>query len=903
MIIMNKLIIRLGFMASSAYLFWVGVVTFYAEEVVWRPHLLLMVFALYGIAFCLLWLGASNRNPERHQVLILIGVILAILFRYLVEVYTFSIHPLMTDSFLLSDIAAHLLLLGENPYAWDLAAAFSDYRALPYLATPYLNGEQVSTLAYPALNFLLLVPFKWLGITESRLILVLTLIGMMILLYRNAPTPFKAIIILPLLVNPDYVSGSIGFVTDSVWCFLLLSMVAFWHKPKARALLFGLASAYKQHPWLLAPFLVMRLWLDDDDPDQVSPIRRVSRFVGLSLSAFLLVNGPFMLADPASWSRAVFNPLGEPLIYYGQGLSAVTQFGLLLWPKDFYLVVMLIVLITLALLYWLNFRLLKEVVWFFPALFMWFSYRSLQSYFIYWPLLLLMAMLNNWRWHGQIIPASEPRHPYSLPIVALALLGLIISFGYYASTATPLDIQLVRGEAVSIYHMNRLELQITNTSDKGLTPRVAVLSALHQPFAWPIESGPLYLEPGESGLYQLATDLPYRMINLRRGAQVVVTDASGDYRLRGVTTVQRDWSMVGSSLIFNANYLTWGAMPEGWQLDHNTTSHPTLRPVVSDLPAIELTLFPTTKSQEWQYVGLSQSIPFPVETLLAWVRPPFLADRAGGQSVYGLEFDDGQHRLWVLFGAEFEAPYLAENHYVLSQPAPLERWSQQPINLLELYTELDWPLPPLERMVRGDLELLTRRVTVRLLLSSRNQAEAAPISAQFGPLIAQSHPDTIPQRVAETVAHQAEYYLALGDLARSERNDEIAIKQYRQALSIEPTLAVAHFKVAEILFWQEDYINAEAAYQQAANHPDWQAASYKGIGWVRYNLGEYSEAQDYFKAALRSDPNLPDAYNGMGWSLLQDQQCLKAVTYFRQALTLQPHFPDTQRGLDACKGK
>jgi uncharacterized membrane protein len=37
-------------------------------------------------------------------------------------------------------------------------------------------------------------------------------------------------------------------------------MVLVWQRPTLRAVLFGLACAYRQQPWLVAPFLLICIW-------------------------------------------------------------------------------------------------------------------------------------------------------------------------------------------------------------------------------------------------------------------------------------------------------------------------------------------------------------------------------------------------------------------------------------------------------------------------------------------------------------------------------------------------------------------------------------------------------------------------------------------------------------------
>ncbi len=916
----TQIMLRIGFIGCSAYLFWVGFTGFASGELTANPRLLVPIFGLYGLAFCLMYFGAANATLarlERWQLLIFVSFSLAFILQYFLRTYQFQLTPSTTDAFLFSNYAAQLLLFGENPYSWDMGGAFSDFRVSTFFTSPLLNGEVVSTLNYPALHFLTLVPSTLLGIPDSRIVLGIAFIGTMVLLYRNAPAPLKGIVLLPLFVNWDFVNWPLGFVTDVVWVFLLVAMVASWRRPNLRGVLFGLAAAYKQIPWLLGPFIVMRIWLDQDDSDPRPPLHRIARFIGISAGTFLIINAPFLLDDPGSWLAGVLTPLADPLIFYGQGLSAVTQFDLLQLPRSFYFLATAIVFVVLGVLYWLNFRLLKEVMWIFPGVFLWFSYRGLQSYYIYWLLLLLMALLVKYRQPSST--ASEPEQipkirPYSWIVIGAAAASLVGSLAYYQISTIPLRLELAdAATGISENQINFLTIRVANTSNEDLTPRFAVHSRIHQPYPWLIESGPLSLKSGEEGVYEISTDLPYRMIDLARGALLVVTDASGDYRLRGTLQIQRDSSLLGPDTIFNSAYLHGpgeAEIPWGWGFDNQAQQALPIRDheTLEGFTGIEVGFIPTLRSETWESVGLSQWITFPLEKLSIWVYPAPLesTSREEPSVAYGLEFDDGLHKLWILFGSDSGSGYLAENHYYIYQPSPIGRWSEQFVDLRAIYDQLEWELPPLQRIVRRDLELLTRMVTVELIVAARDQQEASVVSAMFGPLSVDQGQHPIRKRVEETVQNQAEYYTAIGDSKMKQRNFSDASTDYYVALSTDPEHLPAYFGLGESLFWLEDYHGAANAYQQALGDPAVQAGAYKGLAWAKFNLGEYDLAKTYFQDSIRLgiDPpfNLGDSYNGLGWVYLRLGECEEAIPYFEQSLEINPEFLESLRGVETCRG-
>src|SRR3989338_3113839 len=113
------------------------------------------------------------------------------------------------------------------------------------------------------------------------------LVGMV---YFRTPPQIRGLILLPFLANVEYADYTMGWVTDIVWVLLLVAMIFTWRRPVWRAILFGLACSYKQAPWLLVPFILIRLLIDDQDPDRQPGVRRAIRFAIVAGGVFLAIN-------------------------------------------------------------------------------------------------------------------------------------------------------------------------------------------------------------------------------------------------------------------------------------------------------------------------------------------------------------------------------------------------------------------------------------------------------------------------------------------------------------------------------------------------------------------------------------------------------------------------------------
>lgn len=300
--------------------------------------------------------------------------------------------------------------------------------------------------------------------------------------------------------------------------------------------------------------------------------------------------------------------------------------------------------------------------------------------------------------------------------------------------------------------------------------------------------------------------MPYRAFSLTEGAQIVVTDASGDYRLRGAMKVPVDQSLLDPGGIFNASYFHGpeeDAPPIGWALDEEAEDVLLRYPQrqASGSRSVEVGFTPTEEQEEWEYVGLSQRLFYSTDDLVAQVHPPQFVSLPSRplRAVYGLEFEDGVHRLWVLFGSGTGERYLDDDHYVIYRDAPLETWSEQRINLHEIYTRLGWFPPPYERVVDNNLELVTQPVTVRWILATREQEEPEAVRARFGPLTVDMDPDAIVSRTALQVENQWNHLMALADVAVEQRNFDRADEYFIRGLQMAPqTVAATYLASANV---------------------------------------------------------------------------------------------------------
>jgi uncharacterized membrane protein len=299
-----------------------------------------------------------------------------------------------TDALAFSHYSAILFLSGKNPYAVDLEQALTMFSVDPTYITFTPTMDISTNFAYPALHFLYLAPFVAAGLKDMRPAIFLFEILTIVFLYRKAPSGIRPLIMAPIFINADLVIDfGAGSVTDAMWVLPMVAMVFVMNDPVRSGILYGVACATKQQPWLLAPFVVV--WMYNMKPGgRVVKLSHVLRFIIAGVIAFTIPNLPFMVMNFQAWFVGVLSPASGGLVILSQGLSAFTQAGLLPLPPVFYLAVTVAVLATLLGNYIIYFDKIKHAMWIFPAIIMWFSYRALQNYFMYWVPVLVAAYLS-----------------------------------------------------------------------------------------------------------------------------------------------------------------------------------------------------------------------------------------------------------------------------------------------------------------------------------------------------------------------------------------------------------------------------------------------------------------------------------------------------------------------------
>jgi uncharacterized membrane protein len=390
-------VLRIAFLFSAQFAIYEGFQDWNRGRADLNPGVAILTLTIYGISILVLALSLMNANiVTRFRNLPLIPFIIATLGSFYVVAEIAYHGSYRTDVLAYSQYAAIMFVKhGANPYLQDMSAALDMFRVQAGDLTPLTSGNYLTTFQYPALHFLVFVPFVWLGLGDMRWVIFAFEIGAMLTLYFSCPQNLRPMILLPLFAGSDLmINFTAASVTDMLWVLPLAFAALSLKKPMVSGVFYGISCAFKQIPWLLAPFLLIYMLQIDKHASTRSRLRRALTFTAATGAVFLAVNAPFMISAPGIWFSNVLTPIASDLVALSQGPSVLTQVGLVEVGRTFYTVLAVGILIVLLVNFQVYFEKLKYIFWVFPGIILWFSYRALTNYVIYWmPLLLLSLVL------------------------------------------------------------------------------------------------------------------------------------------------------------------------------------------------------------------------------------------------------------------------------------------------------------------------------------------------------------------------------------------------------------------------------------------------------------------------------------------------------------------------------
>jgi hypothetical protein len=410
-----------------------------------EPWLGTLAFCLILGSFFMMWMAfrpttlcQQTRRLARHpyvwQSLILVLVLLTSLagigeVSRAVVLGFFTAPQYTNDGTSLDTNAAMLLLQGRDPYASsDIVRIARVFSLEPNWTTPLRVGQFANRLnypspvelrtvldtdmkagqapefearvSYPALSFLTLVPFIWLGFYNVLPFYLFCYLALVAVGWSAARKELRPWIVVFALANISMWSSVVGGNLD-VLTIVFIVMAWLWRQHRWRsALALGLALACKQPAWFFLLFYAILMV-------RTSGWHEALRRVVIAVAVMMALNLPFLLWDPQAWLAGVMAPIADPMFPMGVGLVGLvgSPFMHTYLSSTFYAVLEYALFYPLCLLWYSSLcRSHPEAAMLLAVLPLFFAWRSLPSYFACaaFPMFLLLVARSHTDKGGQV---------------------------------------------------------------------------------------------------------------------------------------------------------------------------------------------------------------------------------------------------------------------------------------------------------------------------------------------------------------------------------------------------------------------------------------------------------------------------------------------------------------------
>ncbi|MFC0082294.1 hypothetical protein ACFFRE_09080 [Aciditerrimonas ferrireducens] len=429
-----------------------------------------------------------------------------------------------TDEAAYEQYAASLLLRGVDPYGRSLLPALRLFQVPIQYATYTTSGGVVSSLGYPALPVLLIVPFIWLtgGVQSVQVANVTALAVAMVVAFFVLPRRYRTLAVLGVVGLPILfgyaVAGvnvilAVPFLVVVAWRFTETGVGGrLGRRGMVQAVCLGLAVSVQQIAWFVAPFVLVALWAARrrEGLDRGDSARVLGRYAGIAAGTFFAVNAWFVAAGPLLWLKGVLGPLVQHAIPYGQGLIDLPVFaGVGGGNLSLYTFGAVALLGGLLACFGMFFGILWRAAFILPSLALFFPTRSLAEYWMTLVLVWVVAVFAAPpsaafpRGVGAAVGGGWRRWRPVLAVLAfLPGAGLL---GAAVASPSPLAMTVVsvrtNGQFQRVWE---LVVKVVNRSDVPLSPHFATNSIGQMTPFWHRLEGPAVLGPHRSARYLIA---------------------------------------------------------------------------------------------------------------------------------------------------------------------------------------------------------------------------------------------------------------------------------------------------------------------------------------------------------------------------------------------------------------
>jgi tetratricopeptide (TPR) repeat protein len=133
-----------------------------------------------------------------------------------------------------------------------------------------------------------------------------------------------------------------------------------------------------------------------------------------------------------------------------------------------------------------------------------------------------------------------------------------------------------------------------------------------------------------------------------------------------------------------------------------------------------------------------------------------------------------------------------------------------------------------------------------------------------------------------------ELYLRASQLDEDPATMDEAERLYREAVSLDPWLAIGYTNLGNIRFRRQDADGAELLYKRALEIDPRQPEAQYNLGYVTLERGDPEASIPLFLGAIQSDPKFADAYFNLAMAYEQVGDSQKARPFWKNYIQLEP---------------
>ncbi len=148
---------------------------------------------------------------------------------------------------------------------------------------------------------------------------------------------------------------------------------------------------------------------------------------------------------------------------------------------------------------------------------------------------------------------------------------------------------------------------------------------------------------------------------------------------------------------------------------------------------------------------------------------------------------------------------------------------------------------------------------------------------------------------SHSIRPDADVHHNLGLAHAGKGNLEVAIKEYRESLRLNPNSSKTYSNLGIAFVGKGDIDAAIEHYQEALRLNPSNAEAYSNLGVALVGKNDTNEAIKKFQEALRLKPEYLDAHNNLGLALASKGELDAAINKFQESLRLDPDYANTHK--------